>query len=212
MAENDKDKKVEVPLAVLTEIQEKMAQMELDLVERDNKMAGLEELLAKAGGEGEPKLRQKKNFEPKFRTVRLRKYPILGDVEKLGYVVGWTNRGAYQEVDKSGISPQVIDYIDLIFLGHEKNEKGKLQAEKVKLLDFMNKGIQIHCKILDMKKKNVDVPTGEEINVSVFDPQHGLISTGDVIDGYTSYSEIKYKVQIPGVQDAVWIDALYCNS
>lgn len=207
------DKKIEVPEKVLIDIQERMAKQELDMEELKNKNAGLEELLAKAGTEGEPKLRQKKSFEPKFRVVRLRKYPIAGNIEDQGVVVGWSNRGAYQEVDRSGIAPQIVDYIDLQFLGHEKNEEtGKLKFEKVKLLDFMNNGNQMHCKILDTKKENKDVPTGEEINVSVFDPQHGLVATGDIIDGYTSYSEIKYQVQIPGVAEPVWIDSLYCNS
>lgn len=206
------DEIIPVPSKVLQTIQENMAKMELDMEEMKNKNAGLEELLAKAGTEGEPKLRTKKNFEPKFRTVRLRKYPIAGDIEKLGFVIGWSNRGAYQEVDKTGISPQIVDYMDIMFLGHEKNDKGVPKYEKVKLLDFMNKGIQVHCKILDMKKDNHDVSTGEEINVNVFDPQHGLVSTGEMIDGYTSYSEITYKVQVPGVTEPVWVDSLYCNS
>lgn len=208
----EEDKKIEVSEKTLIKIQEDMAEMERQREEDRAKVAGLEEALAKAGTTGEVKLREKKSFEPKFRTVRVRKYPIAGDPENLGYVVGWTNRGAYQEVDRSGISPQVVDYIDIIFLGKEKNEKGKLSAEKVRLLDLMNKGIQVHCKIIEQKKDEKQVPTGEEINVSVFDPQHGLVSTGDTIDGFTSYSEIEYKIQIPGVNEPVWIDSLYCNS
>ncbi len=208
----NKEEKVEVPLKTLTDIQERMAKMELDLAEKDNKMAGLEELLSKAGTEGEPKLREKKSFEPKFRTVRLRKFPIAGDIENLGWVIGWSSRGAHQKVDRTGISPQIIDFIDIAFLGQEKNADGKPKFEEVKLLDFMNQGIQVHCKILDTKKENKKVETGEEINVSVFDPQHGLISTGDVVDGYTAYSEIMYLVQIPGIAEPVWVDSLYCNA
>lgn len=209
---DEKDEKIEVPVAVLTKIQEQLADQELKMAELENKNAGLEELLSKASTTGETKIREKKTFEPKFRTVRVRKYPIAGDVDKLGYVVGWTSRGAYQVVDKSGISPAVVDMIDLIFLGKEKNTNGKLQAEQVKLLDFMNRGIQVHCKIIDTDRKEVPVPTGEEIDVTVFDPQHGLISTGEKVDGYVSYSQIKYQVQIPGVAEPVWIDSLYANA
>lgn len=203
---------VQVPLKVLTEIQEKMANMELGMEEMRNKNAGLEELLAKADTDGEPKLREKRTFEPKFRTLRIRKYPVAGDVDNLGYIVGWDSRGAYEEVDKTGVAPIVVNYINVFFLGREKNAEGKLQAEKVKLLDLLNKGIQVHCKILDTEKKPREVPTGEEINVSIFDPQHGMISTGETIDGYVSFTDIKYKVQIPGVVEPVWIDSLYCNS
>lgn len=215
MAEEDKKKvdgeMVQVPSKLLTEIQESLAKQELEMEEMRNKNAGLEELLSKAGTDGEVKLREKKNFEPKFRTVRVRKYPIAGDYEKMGYVIGFTNRGAYEEVDRTGISPQIVNYIDVIFLGHEKNDKGVLQAEKIKLLDFLNKGIQVHCKIVDEKKEKHDVPTGEEINVHVFDPQHGLVSNGEIIDGYTSYTEISYKIQIPSIAEPIWIDAMYCN-
>lgn len=207
-----KEGEIAVPENVLTKIQEQLSDQELKMTELENKNAGLEELLAKAGTAGETKLREKKNFEPKFRTIRVRKYPMAGDVEKMGYIVGWSSRGAYQEVDKTGISPQIVDYIDVIFLGNERSTNGKLQAEKIKLLDFMNKGIQINCKILEQKREEKAVPTGEEINVSVFDPQHGLITTGDIIDGYVTYSDIQYKIQIPGVTEPVWIDALYANA
>ena len=104
-----------------------------------------------------------------------------------------------------------LDFIEVIFLGYEKDEKGKLKAEKIKLLDLMNFGIQVNCKILETEKKTIDVPTNEEIAVQSFDPQHGLVSTGEIIDGYTSYSEIKYKLQIPGIEQPVWVDSLYCN-
>ena len=222
MADEDKEKKgleggkekdtIEVPAQVLADIQEKMAKMEQDLENEKLKNIGIAEMLDKGPNpEGEQKLRTKKNFEPKFRTVRLRKYPIMGDNDNLGYVVGWTSRGAYQKVDDTGINKQYVDFIEVIFLGYEKDEKGKLKAEKIKLLDLMNFGIQVNCKILETEKKTIDVPTNEEIAVQSFDPQHGLVSTGEIIDGYTSYSEIKYKLQIPGIEQPVWVDSLYCN-
>ena len=165
-----------------------------------------------ASTNGDLKLKEKKSFEPKFRPIKIRKYPIAGDENDLGYVVGWTSKGAYQEVDRSGITPQIVDYLDVIFLGQEKTKDGKIKAEKVKLLDLMNNGKHVHCKILDTKKEEKKVPTGEEIDVSVFDPAHGLVQTGDKVDGYYAYSEIAYKVEIPGVQGEVWIDSLFCNA
>lgn len=206
-------RKVEVDLSVLTELQEKMAEFERKDADNQAKMAGLEEMLSKSPDTtGEPKLREKKNFEPKFRTARIRKYPIKGDVGNLGYVIGWTSRGAYQGVDKSGISPVIVDYLDVVFLGHERNEEGKLQAEQVRLLDFMNIGTQVHCKILNSKIEDRKEPTGEEIDVTVFDPNHGLVSTGEKVDGYTAFSDIEYQVQIPGLPDPVWVDATYLNA
>jgi hypothetical protein len=207
----DDEKMVQVPEASLTKLQEQMAEMERKDAEKDAKLAGLEELLAKgATPEGAPALREKKNFEPKFRTVRIRKYPIAGGPD-LGYVIGWTSRGAYQMIDKSGISPQVIDYIDIIFLGQEKTKDGKIKAEQVKLLDLLNKGSQVHCKVIDMKHEKKKIPTGEEIDVTVFDPQHGLIATGDKIDGFIVQSEIEYTIQIPGIEKPVVIDSAFLN-
>lgn len=203
--------KVEVPLKVLTDLQEKMLRMEKDREEDKGKIASLEEIANAAEPVGEKKLREKKSFEPAFRTVRLRRYPIAGDVTDLGYVVGWSNRGAYQEVDRSGISPQFVDYIEVAFLGKERSKEGKLSYEKIRLLDLLNKGEQVHCKILERTTENVVVETGEEINVSIWDPQHGLVQTGDVIDGYTTHSEIRLKLQIPGVSEPAWVDATYCN-
>jgi len=210
--ETVKEKTITVPEKTLVDIQVKMAEHEREMEEMRAKNAGLEAMLDKgATPEGQPKLREKKNFEPKFRTVRIRKYPIAGDVENLGYVIGWTSRGAYQQVDRTGLTPQIVDFLDVIFLGRERGADGKLQVEKIPLLDLMNKGVQVNCKIIETQKENKDVPTGEEISVQVFDPKHGLVATGEIVDGFTSYSEIKYKIQIPGVAEPVWIDSLYCN-
>lgn len=212
MAEKE-PKKIEVEESMLVKLQEQMAEQERKMVDMEAKNAGLEELVARsASTNGDLKLKEKKNFEPKFRTVKIRKYPIAGDENNLGYVVGWTSKGAYQEVDRSGITPQIVDCIDVIFLGQEKTKEGKIKAEKIRLLDFMNKGQQVHCKILETQKEDVKVPTGEEIDVSVFDPAHGLVQTGDKVDGYYAYSEIKYKVQIPGVAEPVLIDSLFANA
>jgi hypothetical protein len=171
--------------------------------------AGVKEMLEKGGAADDGALKKKKTFEPKFRTVRIRKYPIAGDFENLGYVIGWTNRGAYQEVDRSGTSPMMVDFIDIIFYGQDKTA-GKIKAEKVKLLSLLNSE-QVHCKILETKKVPREVPTGEEINVTVWDPQHGLTDTGDKVDGYVAYTDITYTIQIPGINNPVEIDGLFLN-
>lgn len=204
---------VSVPLKLLTELQEGLARAEQNAEEANARVAGVEELMAQTTGAdtiGEPKLRERKNFEPKFRTVKLRKYPIAGDVENMGFVTGWTNRGAYQEVDKSGVSPQIVDFIDIIFLGHERTEEGKLKAEKVRLLDLLNKGVPVNCKVLSVDREDKKVPTGEEIDVTLWDPQHGLVATGDKIDGYSAFSDISYMLEVPG-HGSVKIDATYVN-
>lgn len=208
------EKVVSVPLKVLTDMQEKMALLEKSVTDTEAKNAGIEAMLSennKISGEPENKIRMKKDFSPKFRTVRIRKYPIAADPNNLGYVVGWTNRGAYQEVDRSGVSPQTVDMIDIIFLGQEKTADGKIKAEKVKLLDLLNKSSQVHCKILEQQREEVLVPTGEEIEVSVYDEKHGMQRTGETLDGFVMNSQIKYRISIPGVDGDVWIDGEFVN-
>lgn len=208
-----KEGEVAVPQSVLVQIQEQLANQEKEIADGKAKMAGMQESIeAGISVEDGAKLREKKNFEPTFRTVRIRKYPIAGDFENLGYIIGRTSRGAYQEVDRSGVSPQVVDYIEVVFLGEDKTKDGKIKAEKIKLLDYLNKGIQVHCKVLGESKISRKVPTGEEVDVSVYDPQHGLVSTGEQVDSYVTYSDTTLEIQIPGVDEPVKIDALYCNN
>ena len=214
MAKTEEEKQtVEVPVADFVKLQETLATLEKRDADRDAEMAGLRQLTEDGKGaevSGDGKLREKKSYEPKFRTVRIRKYPMAGKFDDLGYVVGWTNRGAVQEVDKSGITPQFVDMIEVFFLGHEKNKEGKLQAEKIRLLDLLNKGEQVHCKIVSIKKDDKKVPTGEEINVTTWDPQHGLVATGDIIDGWVGFSDMTYTIDIPGVGQTE-ISGLYVN-
>lgn len=204
---------VTVPAGLLQQIQEQMTEMEVKLEQERGAREALESMLdtKNVDAEGAPKLREKKTFEPKFRTVRLRKFPIGGDYDNQGIVIGWTNRGSYQQVDRTGVNPQVVDFIEVVFLGHEKTEDGKIKAEKVRTLDLMN-APQLTCKILKVDREdNIKVPTGEEIDVSIFDPAHGLMSTGEKVDGYTAHSEITYTLQVPGIEGEVVIDQIYCN-
>lgn len=204
------EKKVLVPEASLTEMMERMAEMERSLEETRANQAGRETLDTDPAN-AEKKLREKQNFEPKFRTVRLKKFPMKGKHEDPGYIIGWTNRGAYQVIDKSGISAVTVDMIDVIFLDHERNDKGVLQAESIPLLKLMNDGAYVHCKILDRVVTKDRKATGEEINVSVFDEKHGLMRTGDVVDGYVEFTDIQLKIQIPGRAEPVAIDSKFVN-
>lgn len=202
-------KTVEVPLELLTQMQEQIATLEKNDVDKDAKIAGLEQINATADTTDTPRLRERKNFEPKFRTVRLRKYP-KGESDEMEYVSGWTNKGAYQLVDRTGVSPQIVDYIDILFLGDEKTEDGKIKAQQVKLLDFLNKGQQVHCKVIEMRRRDIPVPTNEEISVVTFDQQHGMMSTGETIDGYMIQSDIQVLVNVPG-HGEVLIDGEFVN-
>lgn len=204
---------VTVPLKVLTDMQEGIARAEQAAEEANARAAGVETLMANQTGAdplGEAKIREKKSFEPKFRTVRIRKYPMAGDVTNPGYVIGWTSRGAYQEVDRSGVSPQIVDYMDIFFLGNDRTDDGKLKAEKVKLLDLLNKSEQVNCKIVKTVREDKVHPTGEEISVTSWDPQHGLIDTGEKVDGFFKQSDITYTIQVPG-HGEVEIDAEFVN-
>lgn len=206
---------VVVDQSVLAQVLENQAELERGRAEDAARVAGLEAMLeAGKGAEAQGadgKLRERKNFEPAFRTVRLRQYPMGGNEEKLGYVMGWTNRGAYQKVDRvSGPVPVMVDYVDIVFLDQERVD-GKLIAESVPLLDLLNRGIQKHCKIIKVVKEPRKEPTGEEITITSWDPQHGLVTTGETIDGYVGFTDITYTVQIPGRAEPVEIDGKYVN-
>lgn len=214
--------------STLAKVLEGQAEMEKKVADVEAKNAGLEALFEAQNGadtNGENKLRKRKDFTPAFRTVTLKKYPIKGDVEKLGYVIGWTNRGAYQKVDRSGVAPQIVDYIDIVFLGQERDAAGKLEAESVPLLSLIN-APEINCKVLEMKDYEgkpfrlsypptgfgeKQMPTGEPIRITTWDPQHGLIETGEEIDGWVGFTDLTLVLQIPGVAEPLEIDQKYVN-
>lgn len=208
------DKMIEVSETTLKELMAQITTLQNNDAEREAQMEGLRQVAESAQSAdtvGVPKLREKKNFEPKFRTVRLRKFPIAGDEENMGIVVGWTKKGAYQLVDRTGVSPVTVDYLDIIFHGQERDENGKLKAERVKLLDLLNSGSVMVCKVLKLEKNEEKVPTGEEINVSVWDPQHGLTETGDTVDGYFGMTTLTYTLEVPGLAEPLVIDGQFVN-
>jgi len=205
-AEKEEDKAVSVPSSVLADIQKRMTDLEIAAESKDGIIEGLKTMLEeKADSKGDEKLRKRRDFTPKFRTVKMRRYPVNGDPAKLDYVIGWTDRGAFEEVDRSGLSPQMVNYMEIIFMTQPK------KAEKVKILDLLNRGIQVSCKVAEEKRRVKEVPTGEEISVSMFDPQHGMISTGEVVDGMTTYHDTDYLIEIPG-SDPVWINGKFLNA
>lgn len=224
-----KEGQIVVDQATLTTILQQQAETEKKLADIDAKNAGLLELIEASKGadtNGAPKLRERKNFEPAFRTVTLKQHPINGDYEKLGLVIGWTNRGAYQKVNREGVAPVVVDYIDVIFLDHERTEDGKLKAESIPLLSLLNAS-EITCKVLEMKDyegkpfrlsypptgQGVQImPTGEEIAISTFDPKHGLVTTGETIDGYVGFTNLTYVIQIPGRAEPIEVDGKFLNA
>lgn len=212
MAEPDKKKDEEmasVPMSILKDIQERLAAAEIKAESKDGIIEGLKSMLEeKADSKGEETLRKRKDFTPKFRSVRLRKYPVNGDASKLDYIVGWTERGAYEEVDRNGLSPQMVNYIEVFFLSQPK------KAEKIRILDMLNKGIQVSCKVVkdNVPESKKIVGTGEEISVSVFDPHHGMVSTGEIVDGFTTYHDSEYLVEIPGSDEPVWISGRFLNA
>lgn len=212
---NEKPEEVStVPTKMLVEMQKQMAQNEKDNAELKAKLAGIEVLMEEDKETvSEPALKKKKSFEPAFRTAKLRKFPIKGDFENQGYVIGWTDRGAYEEVAMTAMGPAKTLFIDLVFAGLEKNAEGKAQAEKVNYLKFLNDSTIERFKIIETKREDNEVATGEEIDITVFDPQHGLMSTGEKIDGYTVFTNVKHKISVPEVNngEAFWIDAIYCS-
>ena len=214
-----KDDEVVVSQKTITAILEKQAELEKKVADQEAKSAGLEEMFNEDQGvspTGEKKLREKKTFEPKFRTVRLRKYPIGNpDDGNLGYVIGWTDRGAYEKVNRDGVNPVVVNYLDILFLDPEtmgyKKVDGKLYVQQVQILDLLNAGVPVNCKIVGEKREVKKIPTGEEIHVKVWDPRHGQLETGEIIDGYVGVTDIELQLQIPGLEKPLTIDAKYVN-
>lgn len=209
-----KEETIQVPKKLLEDLQFEIAENKRQRLESDAKMAGMTELLEKdqtPGTRTEGGLRKKTNFEPSYRTVRLRQYPKAGDFDNLGWVIGWSHRGAYRDSDLSGIPGQQTDWIDIMFLDDEKTKEGLPKFEKVRLLDLLNKSVQKHFEIIEKKTKIREVPTNEKINVVMFDPQHGLIGTGEIVDGYVSYSEDTYVLKFPGREKPLSIDGIFVN-
>lgn len=220
MADNEpkkvelKDGQVIVDEKTLTGVLEKLADMEKAVADADAKRAGLEAMFAEqqdTNTVGEKKLRERKTFEPAFRTVTLKKMPIAGNPEDTGYVIGWTSRGAYQKVNRDGVAPVVVDYVDVFFLGRERNKEGMLQAESIPLLTLLN-APEVTCKVLEIKKVPRKEPTGEEIRVTEFDMNHGQQETGDIIDGWVAFTDITLVIQVPGQPDPIEVDEKYVNS
>lgn len=224
-----KEGQVVVDQKTLEGIQEQMAAMASDLENEKLKRAGLEEMFAAESGKAtEPGLRERKNTEPTFRTVFLRKYDPTnsGDPEKEDYVVAWTPRGAYRKwVDNGSGNKEQVEYIDVIFLNGETKD-GKVQAVSVPALDVINSGRRVACRVLDVKdfkgnsfkatypqtgQAERKVATGEEISITTWDPKHGLVDTGEMIDGWVAFSDLTYQVQIPGRAEPYDIDSRFVN-
>lgn len=236
---NDKDKEpvpvvlkegeVVVDQKTLSAILEKQALMETDLENEKLKRVGLEELFAAESGKTtEPGLREKKNTEPTFRTVNLRKYDPTnsGDPDKEDFIIGWTPRGAYRKGVDNGLGgKEFVEFLDVIFLNSEKKD-GKVQAVSVPALDVMNSGHRVACRVLDIKdykgnsfkptypptgQAERKVATGEEISITTWDPKHGLVDSGEIIDGWVAFSNLTFLVQIPGRAEPYEIDQRFVN-
>lgn len=203
MAKEDK-KTVEIPQDQLTEIMSRLSTLEIENANKDAKIAGLQAATAAAAPVGETPLRQKQTFEPAFRTVRLKKMPYKGNVEDKRIVIGWTNRGSYQKVNRDGVAPEIVDYMQLIFLGDEKN------AYETRTLDFYNAETVV-CKVEKESKKTYKKPTGEVIPVVVYDPKHGSVMTGETVDGFIEYTDVELVLSVPGEKEPLTIDAKFVN-
>lgn len=231
-----RDGEVIVSEKTLASVLERTAQLEKDVADGEAKRAGLEAMMLEnkdADTTGEKKLRERKKFEPAFRTVGMKKYPIGGDPENLGIVIGWTPRGAYQKVDKSGVSAQIVDFIDILYYGDKGIKDGKPWGESVPLLSLLG-APEIVCKVLQVKdfegqpmklrysplvdpdlssdrQGEEKIPTGESITIREFDPKHGLIDTGEAIDGWVGFTNLTFVLQLPGVTEPVEVDGKFVN-
>jgi len=90
--EAKKSKTVEVSEDMLTGLHRRMLELEKQAETQDGIIAGLKEV--NESKDDGVKLREKKSYEPKFRTARLRKYPVAGNFDDQDYIIGWSDRGA----------------------------------------------------------------------------------------------------------------------
>lgn len=219
---------VVVDQKTLTNILEGQAKLETALANETSKREGLEAMFASKDTEAamdEKGLRRRRNFEPAFRTVAIKKLSIGENAEDFRYVIGYTDRGAYPVVDRTGVAPIIVDFIDVILLGAERTDNGKLQSVTVPLLTLINSP-EVNCKVLETKDYTGKpfrltypatgqgeqlVPTGEEIAATTLDPKHGLVTTGEIIDGFVGFTNLTFVIQIPGVADPLEIDQKYVN-
>lgn len=200
MADETK-KTVEVPVDLLKEMQEKIAALEA----RDTVNAVME---------GKKDIRELESLEAKFKQkkIRLRKVRILNDKneDKGGIVIGWTARGAYEVVDKSGPNAVNVNMMDVFFLGGPKDKPTTIT------LKTLMSGEEIWC---DEVSRDVQIKkhkTGEEIEVMEWDTKTGRgnnqISTGVIIDGYYAIPEGTMALKVPGQEEPVIIDIRFANA
>lgn len=225
-----KEGEVVVSQAMLAQVLAKQQDTEIEMEKMKLKNAGLEELFAQGKDKddptGEKKLRERKNYTPAFRTVTLKKFSVDEDPEHAKIVVGWTNRGSYRKVDRSGVAPEIVNYLDIILLDDEKTEDGKLKAYSVPLLTLLE-AEEVTCKVLEMKDYKGEqfrpsypptgfgekkVGTGEVIRITSWSPEHGLIETGEEIDGWVGFTDLSLILQIPGRPEPLEIDQKYVNA
>lgn len=219
-----------VPVKTIEAIQEQMATMAIELENTKLKAAGLEDLFAAESGKtAEPGLREAKNTEPAFRTVSLRKYDPSnsGDPEKEDFIIAWTPRGAYRKwVDNGSGSKEQVDYLDVIFLNGKK-DGAKVEAVSVPAIDVMTSGRRVLCRVLDIKdykgrsfkptypatgQAERKIATGEEMQITSWDPKHGLVTTGETIDGWIGVSDLTFVIQVPGHAEPLEIDSRFVNA
>ena len=157
---------------------------------------------------GKKDIRELESLEERFKTKKyyLRKIKIVDDKgeDHGGIVVGWTDRGAYEVVDKSGVSAIMVNYMDVFLL--RKKTPVTVKAMTVK------DGERIECTEVSRDIKIHKHKTGEEIEVMEWDEKHGHLSTGTMIDGYYATPEGTITVSIPGIAEPYTINQKYLNA
>lgn len=197
------DKKIEVDESLLLDMQKQIKDLEA------RTLAAETAALVTAVAEGKKDIREIESLTERFKLkeLTLRKLSITGadGKDKGGIVIGWTPRGAYEVVDKSGANAVLVNMMDVFFLG------GSDKPTTIKASDLV-KGERIKCKEISRDMQVVKHKTGEEIEVSEFKTEHGLVATGTIIDGYYAQPEGTYTVSIPEHDKPVTINQMFFNA
>lgn len=170
--------------------------------------ASLDEVKAIESGTAD--IREIENIEEKWkkapkvmhlRSVAMEDPKTKQVVNKV--VVGWTKRGCYVKVKDHPNEPETLMY-DVYFYG----DKEPVAITAKKFLDSPRiKCMEIGRDITVKKYK-----TGEELEVTEFDPKHGLKSTGTIIDGYYATPEGTYALKVPGINEPVVVNINHVNA
>lgn len=203
MADPKEPKKIEVDESVLTDLMAQLASQKRDIDSLNAKA------LISDVEEGKKGLREVEDAAAKYAkapheySLRMVSMADTKGNETKKLVIGWTAKGCYVKVKDHPNEPETLMY-DVLFYGDEKAVP--ITAKKFK------DGERIKCVEVSRDIKLEKHATGEEMEVTQFDPKHGMTATGIIIDGFDQRPEGTYTLQVPGFPDPITVNMNHVNA